>query len=246
MNTDNKFQKIIAEVKKDKNILAFWVDGSRGKKMETKYSDYDAKMIVKDKVLQLYRRKYGNREKSQIEIGVFTLDGLKKHAEYGTKMVWDRYNFAHLKPLFDRTGKIKKIMREKARMPKKKQKVIINNALGAFINQVFRAEKNLRDGIKKAAKLEVIEGIPFFLEAIFALEGRVRPYNKYLEWELNKYPLTKFPWKKGELIKKLDDLLDKNKISIFHNLFITIRPIFKKNGYTRAFDEWKGCYKVGE
>ena len=34
-----------------------------------------------------------------------------------------------------------------------------------------------------------MEAIPYALRTIFALETRVRPYNKYLEWELHHHPL---------------------------------------------------------
>jgi len=243
--TDKQFQEIIEEIKQDQNVLAFWLDGSRGKGMVTKNSDYDGRMIVKDNVIEKYKQKYESKQNPEIELSVMTLDELVEHAKYGTEMDWDRYNFAHLKVMFDRTGKIQKIIDDKSQISKPEKDIMIKNALGAFINQVYRLEKHVKDGNLLAAKLEAIEAIPFFLEAIFAFEGKARPYNKYLAWELDNYPLNKFPWKKGELIEKIISLIEKDQLHILHEFFVTIRPIFRKEGYNEEFDEWKGYYKVG-
>lgn len=244
--TDSEFQNMLTEIKNDKNVLAFWLDGSRGKGFETKNSDYDGKMIVWDAVFRKYQKKYGSKVNPEIELKVLTLKQFKKHAEYGSGVEWDRYNFSHLKILFDRTKKIQAIMDEKSLVPKRQQRKIITPALGAFINLVYRAEKNARDGNIIAAHLDAIEGIPFLLDALFALEGRVRPYNKYLAWELDNHPLKLFPWKRGELMKKIISIIKNGKVHIPLELLLAIRPIFKNAGYITEFDEWRGYYKVGE
>ncbi|PCI25063.1 hypothetical protein COB57_02470 [Candidatus Peregrinibacteria bacterium] len=245
LETNQQFEKITQTLEKDTNAIAFWLDGSRGKKMETEHSDYDARIIVKESVKQEYKDLYENISDPDIDISVMTLNELKEHAEYGSEMSWDRYNFTHLKVIFDKSGKIQKIIDDKAKRSKTEQDTIINNSLGAFINQVYRLEKDMRDNNILAAKLEAIEAIPFFLEAIFALEGRIRPYNKYLEWELNNFPLTIFPWKKGELISIILEITENKQLHRLHELFTTIKPLFKKAGYNEAFDEWNGHYKVG-
>jgi hypothetical protein len=44
------------------------------------------------------------------------------------------------------------------------------------------------------------------LDVIFTLEGRVRPYHKYLPWELRRHPLTH--WRAEELLALLTATLD--------------------------------------
>lgn len=246
VKTDKEYQEIVEKIKQDKNVLAFWLDGARGKGVVTKKSDYDGKMIVKNDVVRVYKKRYGSKQNPEIEISVMSVKELKEYAKYGSDLSWDRYNFAHLKVMFDRTGKIQKIIDGKSKLSKKEKDITIKNSLGAFINQVYRLEKDIRDKNLWAAKLEAIEAIPFFLEAIFALEGKVRPYNKHLSWELDNYPLNIFPWRKGELIRKLKSVIGKGQLHILHKLLVTIRPIFKSQGYKKEFDEWKGYYKVGE
>jgi len=144
--THKEYKEILNEIKKDHNVLAFWLDGSRGKGFVTQKSDYDGTMIVKDVVLNQYKKKYGSKRNPEIELKVLTLSQLKKYAEYGSGMEWDRYNFAHLVTEFDRTKKIQTIIDGKSTVPKNNCKKIISPALGAFINLAYRAEKNIRDG----------------------------------------------------------------------------------------------------
>lgn len=244
--TDKKFEKMIREIKQDENVLAFWLDGSRGKGIViTKNSDYDGVMVVKDDALKKYKKKYAGK-KNNLDIRVRTLAEMEEHAKPGTEMAWDRYNFVRLKVMFDRTGKMQKILDKKPKMSNKEQKMVIERALDDFLNQLYRAEKDKRDGNILAAKMDALEAIPFFIEAIFALEGKVRPYNKYLAFELDNYPLKKFPWKKGELVKIFLDIIENGRLDLVYKLLLTIRPIFKKHGFKKVFDGWRGYYKVGE
>jgi hypothetical protein len=49
-----------------------------------------------------------------------------------------------------------------------------------------------------------VESVYWFLVTLFALHGRVRPYNKYLAWELDTYPLGD-PWNARTLPQQLAD-----------------------------------------
>ena len=53
--TEKVFNKILEEVKKDPNILGFFLGGSRSKGKITKHSDYDVYIIVKDEFLKKYK-----------------------------------------------------------------------------------------------------------------------------------------------------------------------------------------------
>jgi Streptomycin adenylyltransferase len=43
--TEMLFNQIVKDAQKDPNILAFWLNGSRGKGVITPYSDYDCTMM---------------------------------------------------------------------------------------------------------------------------------------------------------------------------------------------------------
>jgi hypothetical protein len=53
----------------------------------------------------------------------------------------------------------------------------------------YRSAKNARVGLELASLLDAQESIPWFLQFVFNVHGRVRPFNKWLEWELQRHPL---------------------------------------------------------
>jgi hypothetical protein len=54
--------------------------------------------------------------------------------------------------------------------------------------------------------------MPWLLDVIFTLAGRVRPYHKYLPWELRQYPLPN--WHAEELLALLTATLDGDPAAI--------------------------------
>jgi hypothetical protein len=60
------------------------------------------------------------------------------------------------------------------------------------------------------------EAIPHALRTIFALEDRVRPYNKYLDWELREHPLE--GWKADQLLPLLERVVS-GEAEAQHRLF---------------------------
>lgn len=79
--------------------------------------------------------------------------------------------------------------------------------LDEFINYAYRAQKSYRDGRAEAGRLDAAEGIASFLDVIFAVAGRVRPYNKYLAWELSEHPLPGDRYRAEELLGLIQALL---------------------------------------
>ncbi len=112
------FDRVLENAKSDSNILAFWLDGSRGKGIiEHAESDYDCTMIVEDKALADYKTRYENMGNPDFEIGVLTLAEFKKLAAWGSDTAWQRYNYVGLNPMVDKTGQLGKLFKEKASIP---------------------------------------------------------------------------------------------------------------------------------
>jgi len=244
----DQFTHLVEEAKRDPQIVALWLDGSRGKGVKvTEHSDYDVRMIVADGMLDEYQAQYAHSGQGGLDLGVMTLTDFASYAEYGTEEAWDRYNFSHLTAIVDKTdGHIQRLMHAKGCVPPEKQREIIAESLGGFLNQVYRAAKCQRDGDGIAAQFEAADAIPSLLTTMFALHGRATPYYKYLVWELDTYPLDKFPWKTDTFISYLLNIVTQGDIEVLVNVFQVIRPIFRHEGYGHVFDEWKGYYVVGE
>jgi hypothetical protein len=234
------FQELTKDAQTDPHILAFWLDGSRGKGLETKHSDYDCTMIVEDDVAATYKQKYEAFGYPQIECKVRTLDEFKRQASWGAPDAWNRYNYAYLKPLIDKTGSIQEMMNSKARVPENEIRAFIEGSLDHYINQVYRSIKCTRDGTLLGARLEAAESIAPLLDALFALhDRRLKPYYKYLEWELEAHPLSQLPWDAKTFLTKLLSILEAAPIPVQQEILQETEKLFRGAGYDSVFDSWK-------
>jgi len=244
-NNNQIFKELIEEAKNDSNVIGFFLGGSRGKSRETKFSDYDIQVIVKDNVATAYKNKYKEKTSPFYYFAVFSISEFRKYAEIGTAFEWDRASFTHVKTIIDKTGEIQNLINEKGKLPKEKIKDFVSGHLDGYINYVYRSLKCFRDGNNIGARLEASRSIHICLNIIFGLEGRINPYYKYLEWELKEHPLKKFPMKSDELIKTILRILKDADIKTQQKLFRTIEKAFRKQGYSYVFDNWEaGAIKL--
>jgi len=231
------FDGLLETARTDANILAFWLDGSRGKGLATEHSDFDCTMIVRDDVVAAYRAKYQSRG-NNIDCRVMTLDAFRRHAEWDSPQRYDRYNFAHLIALVDKTAEAQPLIEEKGRVPPERVAGFIDASLDHAINQIYRAMKCLRDANPTAARIEAAEAVAPMLDALFALnDGRLRPYYKYLEWEL-QHPLTKSPWRADEVPQRLTALLDPASHIVLRETLMALETLFRANRHGAVFDAW--------
>ena len=235
------YNQIFKEAKEDKNILGLILAGSRGKGLHNKHSDFDILLIVRHNPRQ-YERKYCEYcivpNQLGVEIGVLDLPSFRKYAEFGSRYEWDRYSFAHIKARLDKTGEIQKLIDEKSRIPESKIRQFTRGALDAYINSVFRSLKCKSDGNKICARLEAIKEIPLFITVLFALDGRVSPYYKYLEWELTEYPIKQFPMTSREILLSIMRLADSADCATQQELLGLCHQVFDQKGYGGVFKDW--------
>lgn len=240
---DNKiiFKKIVEEAKKDSNILGLYLSGSRGKGKETKYSDYDVELVVKDNIKDEYVKKYQEIQKSLkgISFCVYSMSEFKTHADIGTKFEWDRPSFTYVKAIIDKNKEIQKMIDNKSKIPKENLKKYVSGFLDGYINSVYRSIKCFRDNNILGSGLEAARSLNYFLIIIFAIEGRITPYYKYLEWELKEHPLNKFKINSKEIISSLMEILESGDIKTQQKLFIEIEKVSRKEGYSQVFDGWE-------
>jgi hypothetical protein len=232
------YDRLLQAARSDPRILAFWLDGSRGKGFATEHSDYDCTMVVSDEAAEAYRVEYTSRG-GEIDCRVMTLDEFRAYAGWDTAQRYDRYNFAHLRAIVDKTGEVQGLIDEKGRVPPEIAVSFIDSSLDHTINQIYRAMKCLRDGNGAAARLEAVEVVAPMLDALFALnEGRLRPYYKYLQWELTERPLAQLPWRAYEVPQRLTSLLDPASRSVLRETLLGLETLFRKNRHGDVFNAW--------
>ena len=166
-------------------MFGLWLGGSRGAGIETEHSDWDVRLLTATDAKSRYAPSSDLRD-----IRAFDLAELEAYAAWGGPQAWDRYSFTPIQVLIDRDPRLRPILNAKARIPPGAASAFIDARLDHALNQLYRAAKARRDGDDLTARLEMAGGVEPLLDAIFALDGgRLRPYPKYLPWELAQRPL---------------------------------------------------------
>jgi predicted nucleotidyltransferase len=230
------YAELRALARQDPNVVGLFLGGSRGKGLATEYSDYDVYLIVARRVGE-YRRKFPLRHGDDPEVIVLSLSEFRRHAAVGSELEWNRYTFAHVTAELDKTGEVQQLLDEKGSLPKEAARNIAAEALDAYINQYYRSAKNFRDGNDPAGRLDAAESVPYFLVTLFALHERVRPYNKYLRWELEEHPLPGDEWSAARLLPLLDAVVA-GDLTAQRRLFGDVERLARERGHGGVVDGW--------
>ena len=162
--------------------------------MATAHSDYDV-IVVVDSPTDVWHE---TTRTATIDEIVYTLADLAD-----TSLTWQRYAFRGAQILLDRLdGGIDDLVRAQATPTDIEARRWAAEHLDSYINQAYRALKGRRDGRVAEARLDEMETAGWFLATLFPLYGRLRPYNKYLRWELATYPLGP-PWEAESLPERV-------------------------------------------
>lgn len=173
-------------------FLGLVLSGSAARGMATEHSDLDVYVVLDDDAA---RRRRTDRSVSVDEIPV-SLTDLERVPPFGSVDWWMRWSFAWAPTLMDRTdGRITEAARRQATLaPEEADAVLIDHdRLDGWVNFAYRSLKSDRDRRRLERRLDAAESVPWLLDVVFALAGRVRPYNKYLAWELHRHPLPNWP-----------------------------------------------------
>jgi predicted nucleotidyltransferase len=173
--------------REDSAIIGIILAGSAARRMATEHSDVDV-IVVRDEAESAREVK----RSSAIDEIPMTLTELKTVKAIGSVSSWDRWSFAWVQVLLDSSGgRVSAAVHRQATLSDQEIRDLLigRSRLDEYINFTYRALKSHRDGRTEAARLDSAESVASMLDVVFALSGRVRPYNKYLAWELREYPL---------------------------------------------------------
>jgi hypothetical protein len=189
----------------DATILGVVLSGSAARGMANEHSDVDVYVV---------RSESGgaglttSRSPAVDEIPM-TLAELESPGALGTDDWWHRWSFAHALVLRDETGgRVSDAVRRQASLEGGEQRAVLVDRLDGYLNFAFRALKAERDGRRLELRLDAAESVTWWLDTVFALRGRVRPYNKYLPWALREHPLGVPEWSADVLLPLLERILD--------------------------------------
>ncbi len=181
------FDGFVRRAEADRDVLGIVLMGSRGfDAYVTHRSDYDLLVIVRSE-LDPWRTEHG----SSVETWPMTLDRFRVHGLAGPDAAWNRPAFLGVRVVLDRLeGEISRLVEQKRVLTPDESRTIAAERLDGYVNSLYRSLRNLEAGRPLEGRLDALESIGPLLDAVFAFEGRVRPFNKWLRYELGRRPLA--------------------------------------------------------
>ncbi|UED88587.1 hypothetical protein K4G22_19855 [Streptomyces profundus] len=230
---------LLAQAHDDPSVLGVLLSGSQAHDgMPTRHSDHDIHVVVRDEGPSAFADWDGYRS-PRLDLAVFTLAEFTRRGLPGDEQPWMRYAHVHARVLFDRLdGGIAEILERKRALLPDEARAAVDGWLDAYVNQTYRSLKSFRDGRPDLGHLDAAESMPFFLEVVFALNRRVRPYNKYLSWELANHPLETPGWTAERLLPLLRRLLADGDPGTQRELFAEVELMARAAGHDAVLDSW--------
>ena len=142
---------------------------------------------------------------------------------------WLRPAVLWVEPLLDTDGVVAAQLREITTV----DPATAGEPLDGYVNQLYRSLKNARVGEELGSLLDAQESIPWFLQFVFTVHGRVRPYNKWLAWELREHPLP------VDVDLELLRRVGRGDVDAQHALFRQAEAIARDAGLGAVIDGWE-------
>lgn len=238
-DAESRFRELLAYAEREEHVLGVFLMGSQAREgFADDSSDYDVGVVVREEGLQAFDDQWPHERGSGLEVLSTTLDALRRLGEIGSPSEWARYHYGMAKVVLDKTGEIGPLLAEKARLPDDRTRGIAAAAIDSFVNSTFRSLRNGARGLDRAARLDAAESLPWLLTAVFAIEERVRPANKYLEWELRERPLVESVWAAEAFLPRIDRILAGDQAEQ-RAMFRDLEDIARRHGLGDVIDGWE-------
>ena len=209
--------------REDPTILGLVLSGSAARgDMATERSDVDVYVVRDDDV---ERETSHSTSIDEIYWSVTDLEQVDRHGEGGWYFRW---SFAYAQVLRDLTGgRITEAVRRQATVDDDEQRWVLidQDRLDGYVNVAYRALKNHCDGRLLEARLDAAESLPWLLHVVFTLAGRLRPYNKYLPWELREHPLAVPEWSAAAFLPEIGRMLTGDATAIRRTFAVVDREV---------------------
>lgn len=234
------YETFLEKAKNDERIIGIILAGSRGKGVSSVNSDYDVILVTTDNDFENVKLDYPKTE--YIDSLPHPISEFRERAKIGTRTQYDKYTFTHNTAIIDKTGEIQDLINDKGTLTSDEAEKITSDALGGYFNSLHRSFKCLRNNNLFAAHLHAIDTIPRLITFIFAIEGRVRPFNDLLEWELENHPLLKIPLTPKEFLNKINIVIKTADFDTQKELLQLVRKMALQNGQSAEVADWEGYY----
>jgi hypothetical protein len=235
------YRQFVDAARSDDSVVGLVLTGSRGRDLLVRPdSDWDVRLVVRDDDLAACEERFDTPRGSEVEVAVFSVSGFEQAGALGSPNEWDRYSYAHAEVVLDKLeGGIANLVAEKSVLPAKAASDLAACALDGYVNACFRSLKNHRSGLVAATHLDAAESISPFLTSLFAMYERVRPFNKFLRWELETFPLGEPLWSADDLLTRLEAIVATGDVESQQSLFRNTERFARERGHGELLDGWE-------
>jgi hypothetical protein len=223
------FERFLAEARASDEVLGLVLMGSRAADAYvTDASDHDVLMIVRGDP-EPWHTPHG----SPVETWPMTLDGFRVHGL--SEDAWNRPAFLEAKVIDDRLGgEITRLVEAKRTLLPAEARSLAHEAFGAYLNSLYRSLRNLEAGRTLEGRVDARECIGPLLTAIFAFEGRVRPFNKWLRHELAVRPV-----RFEGLAALIEEVVADASPAAQRTVLRRVEPAAREAGHGDVIDDWE-------
>lgn len=241
---EEQYQSLIKTAQADSGVTGLILGGSRGKGIPTTdQSDYDILIIADDALVDGVRIKYAGLKSDRLDLNVMSERELSIYGVWGSDTMWARYGFAHVKTVIDKTGRLQGWLDEQEGIPESGKNDAVKQSFDSYLNYTHRSLKSTRDLRQPAAHMAACDAMPLLISFLFAVEGRVRPYNEYIEWELTHHPLKGLTIDPQSFMKKIGAVLATGDVQIQKELLELARKVAAANPTANSvLASWDGYY----
>jgi predicted nucleotidyltransferase len=231
----DRFEELLEFAQTSDDVLGLFVFGSRATSdsLGDESSDYDVAVVLRDGAVERFDERWPYAHGAVVEVARSTLDELRAHGEYDTASAWARPLYADVDLRVDKTGEMASILQAKQTVPEAVRDRIVREGLDGYVNSTYRALRYSMVGAGNGSRLDASESLPPLLTALFAFEGRVRPFNKYLERELATRPVAV-----RDLLPRLVAVLE-GDLDAVRALFRDVEHAARERGFGEVIDSWE-------
>ena len=235
------YASLVERARADDAVLGLVLTGSRGRGFRVRAdSDFDVRLLVADDSFEDCVERYATAHGAPVEVGVLRLSSFARTGLPGSGSEWDRYSYVRAELVLDKLdGEIAGLVAQKATLTEDEARSLASSALDDYVNSYYRSARNHQNGLVLESQLDAAESVGPLLTTLFALDRRVRPFNKFLVFELELEPLPGEPWGADRLLARVRTIVSSGDLPTQQGLFRDVEALARERGLGEVIDGWE-------
>lgn len=236
----NPLEYVAGEVRRqmaaDQGLAGALLLGSISAGMDDETSDYDILLVFTDEAMAAHPeyREATLRLDRKADVWSATLSELAAYDRHG----YDVRELLHAQYPIDPDGKLRKIVEERVHYPAEEIPPLVSARLDSYYDGVFRSLKCFRRGFTFGGYQMAARSMEFFVETLWALNGRVMPFLNRAPYLL--HTLEKLPFSQEETRRLMERIARDADEASQLKLLDRMLEFMKEQGYYQVQLDWEG------